>query len=126
MYKSSKEIWGSKVQGMLEMTMKPIRPSELVATRLEQIPESVINCWNNIIAEKWEPNAKRSLVFQDDIIAVLLEKHPNIERSDIFDKHWLDIEDIYRAQGWLVKYDKPHYTENYKANFEFRVNPALC
>lgn len=105
------------------MTMKPIRPSEIAAKRLEQIPDSVIDCWNNIIAEKWSASERCSTVLQDDIIALLLEKHSTIERTDIFDKHWLDIEDIYRAQGWLVKYDKPHYSENYKANFEFRENP---
>ncbi len=106
------------------MTIKPIRPSEIVAKRLEQIPDTVIDCWNNIIAENWNPTTKRSCVLQKDIVKLILEKHTTIERSDIFDKHWLDIEDLYRAQGWLVKYDKPHYTESYEASFEFRENPV--
>lgn len=104
---------------MTIVTVKPIKPSELVAKRLEQIPESVIDCWNNIIAEKWNPTSKRSCVLQDEIIDLILQRHPDIERITVFDKHWLDIEDLYREQGWKVVYDKPHYSENYKANFTF-------
>ena len=119
MCKSSKEIWGSNNQGKFEMTVKPITPAELPAHRLTQIPESVIACWNDIIAEKWNPTSKQSYVLQDDIVALIVERHPDADRSTVFDKHWLDIEDLYRAQGWKVVYDKPHYTENYRANFTF-------
>lgn len=101
------------------MTVKPITPAELPAHRLTQIPESVIACWNDIIAEKWNPASKQSYVLQDDIVALIVERHPDADRSTVFDKHWLDIEDLYRAQGWKVVYDKPHYTENYRANFTF-------
>lgn len=111
-------------QGILEMTVKPIKPSELPAVRLKQIPDTVIDCWNNIIAKNWNPTNKRSCVLQKDIVALILEQHPDIERHTVFDEHWLDIEDLYREQGWLVKYDKPHYTESYEASFEFRENPV--
>ena len=31
----------------------------------------------------------------------------------------MDIESIYRADGWGVYYDKPGYNETYTATFEF-------
>ena len=38
----------------------------------------------------------------------------------IFSNHWLDVEDIYRKQGWKVVYDSPGYDESYDAYYEFR------
>jgi hypothetical protein len=41
-------------------------------------------------------------------------------RKDIFDKGWLDIEDIYRAADWVVAYDKPGFNEtHFEANYTF-------
>lgn len=103
------------------MTIKPLTPGELPAHQLKQLPESVIQCWNDIIAEKWDPSSKRSYVRQDDAVKYILNKHPDVTRAQVFDNHWLDIEDIYREQGWKVVYDKPHYSENYEANFTFSI-----
>jgi hypothetical protein len=43
----------------------------------------------------------------------------DVERAVVFDKGWLDVESIFRAEGWKVKYDKPAYCETYKAFFVF-------
>ncbi len=32
---------------------------------------------------------------------------------------WLNVEELYRAQGWTVTYDKPGYNESYPATFTF-------
>lgn len=103
------------------MTVKPITPDELPAHRLTQFPESVIQCWNDIIAEKWEPSAKISRVTQDDIVNLIIAQHPSVSRVEVFNRHWLDVEDIYRAQGWKVTYDRPIYYagEDFAAYFVF-------
>ena len=44
-----------------------------------------------------------------------------LKRADVFSNHWLDVEDIYREQGWNVEYDKPTYNETYDAYFVFSV-----
>lgn len=31
------------------------------------------------------------------------------------DHGWLDLEDIYRDEGWTVEYDSPGYNETYEA-----------
>jgi hypothetical protein len=38
----------------------------------------------------------------------------------MFNKHWFDIEDIYRKAGWAVEFDKPGYNESYESFFVFK------
>lgn len=50
----------------------------------------------------------------------LLLRMPHVERHQVFEKHWLDIETAYRQAGWEVEYDKPAYNETYGASWEFK------
>ena len=48
-----------------------------------------------------------------------------IDSDDVIARNWLDIEDLYRAEGWVVEYDKlyyskPYYIENHDAYFVFK------
>ena len=54
---------------------------------------------------------------QDDVAKLIVQK--GLKRQDIFDNHWLDVEDLYRKNGWKVDYDKPGYNESYNAYFVF-------
>lgn len=100
------------------MTVKPISPSEVAEIKKDLLPDFVIETWNNTIAKFW--NGSYAMIFQNKIITELLEKSPIlITRNEIFDEHWLDVEDIYIAEGWNVKYDKPAYNENYEPTFKF-------
>lgn len=99
--------------------MKPISPSEVVGHKAQAIPDFVIETWNRVIAQKWSNG--QSYVDQDYIIEQILLSSPTlIDRATVFREKWLDIEDIYRAEGWVVIYDKPHYSENYNAHFVFK------
>ena len=40
--------------------------------------------------------------------------------GDWFENKWIDFEDVYREEGWIVKYTKPDYTENFDAYFTFK------
>ena len=42
-----------------------------------------------------------------------------LKRKEIYDKNWLDVEDVYESAGWKVEYDKPGYNENYEPTFTF-------
>jgi hypothetical protein len=46
-----------------------------------------------------------------------------LKETVIFDKHYLDVEDIYRGVGWIVEYDRPGYSEGYEPYFTFRKKP---
>ena len=102
--------------------MTPLRPEDATAAKKVTIPAEVFEAFDELIAEGWD--GKNSTVNQDEVIERILSKlqavHRNsITRKDIFDKGWLDVEAIYRADGWDVYYDKPAYNETYTATFEF-------
>ena len=104
------------------MTIKPISPKDVSSIKTTQIPEFVIDLWNQIIAKNWNPNSKKSHVLQNEIIDLILtNSDTEITRAEIFSNRWLDVEDIYREQGWNVVYDKPAYNETYEALFEFSI-----
>lgn len=60
---------------------------------------------------------------QDDVVNLICQKMGYDEYkaavNKVYEEHWLDVEDCYRAIGWAVNYDKPAYNETYPATFEF-------
>jgi hypothetical protein len=54
---------------------------------------------------------------QKDVVGALVKK--GFKSADIYDNHWLDVEEIFEKNGWSVSYDKPGYCESYDASFEF-------
>lgn len=107
--------------------MKPISPSDIAATKREVFPPYVIQAFNELIAKDFVGN--RATVKQDDVIAKIIELNPDLKEIDdasnynarrrILNNGWLNVEEIYRAEGWRVKYDKPGYNESYGAYFIF-------
>lgn len=96
--------------------MKPISPMEAVSIKAASLPDDVIDEWNKAIAEAFQGNS--ATVVQAEM-ATRLAKRMGVDRNVVFDRHWLDVEDMYRAAGWHVEYDKPGYNESYKAFFTF-------
>lgn len=96
---------------------KPIKPSEVAQHKKSYIPEKVIDSFNFLIAKHWEGKSARFTV--DEIIDEILKRDPTTPRDEIFRRKWLDVETIYREQGWRVEYDQPAYCESYPAKFTF-------
>lgn len=96
--------------------VKPITPEDVADEKLKYLPETVIDTWNRMIAQKW--NGKCAVINQKEIIKALAA-HNAVSDLTVWDLGWLEIEDIYRKAGWVVIYDKPAYYENYDATFEF-------
>ncbi len=94
--------------------VKPIKPDEAVAAKV--FPDEVITAFNELITENL--SGKVSRFKQEDVIARIRLK-TDVERREIFDNRWLDVEDLYRSEGWKVEYDSPAYNENYPAIFTF-------
>jgi hypothetical protein len=103
--------------------IKPISPKEIGAYKAKVFPDFVLESINELIAENFTNS--RAVVLQKDIIARISSKMDgdsyDMKRKMIFDKGWLNFEEIYRDSGWKVSYDKPAYNENYDANFTFKV-----
>ena len=97
-------------------TINPITPQEVNSKRLEDIPDLVIEAFNELIVKNSQGATAR--INQDDAIERIMTKI-DISRGDIFAKGYLNVEPIYEAAGWAVSYDKPGYNESYEAHFIF-------
>lgn len=42
-----------------------------------------------------------------------------ISTDEVYRRRLLDVEELYRASGWKVEYDKPAYCEDFEAYFKF-------
>lgn len=99
--------------------MKPISPNEVVEQKAAMLPDFVVVAANEMIAQTWKGSSAHFT--QESLIERILSSAPEgVTRGELFGKHYLDIEDIYREVGWIVEYDKPGYNESYEANFTFR------
>lgn len=95
----------------------PIKPGEIASKKQGAVPQKVFDAFNELIVENFANG--RAEVEQADVEALILTKLPDATSDQIHKKGWLDIEDVYRAAGWHVEYDKPGYNENYEPYFTF-------
>lgn len=99
-------------------TVQPITPHDVVDKKLETLPDAVIRAFNTLIAKKF--NGYQSNIKQEEAINAIIAEDETIGRQEIFDNHWLDVEDIYRKIGWDVTFDKTGYNESYSAYYVFK------
>jgi len=101
------------------MAVKPISPKDAVSLRY--IPDEVIESFNELIAENLDLNGKATFRV-DNVICRIINKGLVLEehKQEIYDKKWLDIENIYEPLGWIVKYHSPSYGDScYESFFTF-------
>jgi hypothetical protein len=104
---------------MIQKKSKPITPDEISDVREKELPNFVIDSFNKAILEKY--NGSEAVVLQDRVIEIMKELCSDLmSREEIFSKRYLDVEDIYRKNGWIVEYDKPGFNESYPATFKFK------
>ena len=96
--------------------VQAIAPGDVAETKAALLPDGVIETWNALIAKNFTNG--RTHVQQNEAVVTLMEKM-SVDRQYVFEMKWLDIEEVYREQGWLVAYDKPAYNESYEASFTF-------
>lgn len=106
---------------MAKIGFKPIAPDEVAGAKKVIIPKKVFEAFNTLIVRNFAGN--NAVVVQDDVVDLLVKG--GLNRSDIFNNHWLDVEDAYRSAGWIVEYDKPGYNESYPATFAFKKPKKL-
>ena len=87
----------------------PIRPNQVK----HKIPDYIIDSVNQLIEENYVGTQSFSLK-KCDIIEKCF-KHPEQTKfisfdafeQEMYDKHYLDFESIYRKADWLVEYETP-------------------
>ena len=108
------------------MARKPITPAEALGKSGENIPDFVIEAFDELITEGIRGSTSVTIT-QDEAVERIISKMPariadnlgHSRRDEIFEKNWLDVEELYREQGWEVQYDKPAYNESYAPTFTF-------
>lgn len=93
----------------------PISPNQVADTKLRVIPEAVFEAINTLITQR--STGGTVVIKQGEILKLLEEK--GLDRTEIFAKGWLNVEDAYSQAGWTVLYDKPGHNESYEASFTF-------
>lgn len=96
--------------------IKPFTPDEAKGGKVTTLPPEVIEVFNHLLAERYSSHIEIS---QPEVVGLILSKMPNVKRQEIFDKNWLDVEEVYDQYGWDVDYDKPGYNETYEATWTF-------
>lgn len=100
------------------MSTKPISPKDVPA---RNIPDEVISAFNDAIADHW--NGRCSQFDQKEVVERIIKKFQGngteITREILFKLRYLDVEEIFRRNGWRVEYDKPAFNETYEAFFKF-------
>lgn len=94
---------------------KPITPNDIPAVRAKMLPPEVLETFNELITEHYSNG--RSTVKQKEVVERL--ETAGFNHREIYDKGYLNVEEIYRDAGWHVKFDKPGYNESYDAYFVF-------
>lgn len=95
--------------------VRPIKPEDIAIEKERTFPDVVFGSFNELITQKW--NGNYAIFQQDDVIALMVEK--GLKREEIFDKDWLNVEDVYESVGWRVEYDRPAYNESYPTTLTF-------
>jgi hypothetical protein len=95
----------------------PIKPNEVAEYQKKNLPNAVIETFNELIASKFVNGS--ATVKQSDVIKLMLKK--GLNKDDIEEKGWLNVEEVYRLDGWKVNYKKPGFNETRDAVFEFSI-----
>lgn len=102
----------------MDMT-KPITPDQIAEAKLRAIPDFVYKSVNQLLTEKYTGSGTVTLPQKVIVDQILINGPEGLDRHKIFERGWLNFEEVYRAAGWRVNYDRPAYNESYDAFFEF-------
>lgn len=102
------------------MPAKPIKPDEVPKYKGELFPPEVFESVNELIVAHSTNKNSRIVIKQKDIVHLIQQKLP-ITNSEIFNKGYLNFEQVYREAGWHVTYTRPDYTECFDSYFTFEA-----
>ena len=102
---------------------KAISPKQVAAKKAESFPDYVFDAFNELIAENFSAGSAK--VTQDKAVQRILDKANagisdqelddefggygrSLSRAQLFERGYLNIEEVYRAQGWDVDYHKAY------------------
>ncbi|MBQ7824230.1 MAG: acyl-CoA thioesterase [Bacteroidaceae bacterium] len=103
---------------MITMTkVQPINPNEIINEKIKAIPDQVIRVFNELIARNW--NNDRSIVFANEAIE-FIKFLTGASKDTIIQNHWLDVEPLYKKNGYEVTYHESQADQYFPSYYEFR------
>lgn len=97
---------------------KPLSPTEAVELHSGNIPDFVIDAFNELIIKELSVTGHgvSAIVRQDKVVELCRKK---LKGEEVFSFDWLNIEPIFRSVGWKVDYVKSDYTDVTSSYFSF-------
>lgn len=89
--------------------VKPLSPADVVKRSSQTFPPEVIECFNQLILEKW--NGTQAQVNQKEALERISQVLKTTTQN-ILDSGYLDIETAFRKVGWSVRYEKGDYSSD--------------
>lgn len=100
--------------------MKPITPTEVKENLHETVPAFVIEVFNALLLRHFRNGVAR--ITASEVVAEIVLQKPELTKKEIYDRKWLDVEDIFAEVGWKVEYHKPAYCEqHFDPHFVFKA-----
>lgn len=88
---------------------QPINVREVfLIERGKVFPDEVIESFNQLIRRNFVKG--KAVVSRDEVVKLIVQK--GLDRNQIYERGWLDIERVYRAAEWSVSRD-PSSPEDY-------------
>lgn len=101
---------------------RPITPAEVVGLKRSSIPAAVFDGFNAMIASSWD--GREATFSMKDAEEAILALDKSLKSDQLYDNGWMDVEPIYRREGWSVEFEKPGYCESGEAMFTFKKRRA--
>ena len=101
--------------------MKPNTPAEIRQKIGTKIPAEIFEAVNDLLVQhiRVQGSEITATIYQNDLEDILSVKMPSTPVNEMINKGWFEIETPYRDAGWRVVYDKPGYSESYRAYWKF-------
>jgi ribosomal protein L14 len=104
--------------------VKPISFEEINVAKKATIPDAIIVAANELLISNWDGKAARFT--KNALISAYIKLIPDDDRSpsaiesELYKKHWLDIEELFSDVGWNVIFNSPDRDESFEDCYTFK------
>jgi hypothetical protein len=98
--------------------MKPLSPIEIFNNKEQYVHQDIIDIVNQLLGERYSKN-NGVTIKQKEIVEKFIERNPNITEKFMLENGYLDFENAYENEGWVVEYNKIKCSGGYIPYYEF-------
>lgn len=102
----------AKARDSFNKSVEPSTPKEVEESANYAIHPAIIQAVNELLKEEYIPGRTVTLL-QKTIVKKAKSICKELTERQIFDKHWMDFEPVFRKAGWKVSYNSSAWCETY-------------